>query len=68
MFIEAIFIIVRSCKQPRCPSTEEWIQNMWYLYTMGYCLAIKNMTKKQKQSTDSMQSPSKFQISFHVEL
>ena len=29
MFIAAIFIIARSWKEPRCPSTEEWIQNMW---------------------------------------
>jgi hypothetical protein len=34
MFITAIFIIARSWKQPKCPSTEEWIQNMWYIYTM----------------------------------
>jgi hypothetical protein len=42
MFIAALFIIVRSWKEPRCPSTEEWIQKMWYLYTMGYYSAIKN--------------------------
>jgi hypothetical protein len=28
MFIAALFVIARSCKQPRCPTTEEWIQNM----------------------------------------
>jgi hypothetical protein len=42
MFIAAIFIISRSWKEPRCPSTEEWIQKMWYIYTMEYYLAIKN--------------------------
>jgi hypothetical protein len=31
MFIAALFIIARSWKQPRCPSTEEWIQKMWYI-------------------------------------
>jgi hypothetical protein len=31
MFIKAFFIIVRSWKEPRCPSTEEWIQKMWYI-------------------------------------
>jgi hypothetical protein len=41
MFIPAIFIIARSWKQPRCPSTEEWIQKMWYSYTMEYYSAIK---------------------------
>jgi hypothetical protein len=34
MFIAALFIIARSWKEPRCPSTEEWIQKMWYIYTM----------------------------------
>jgi hypothetical protein len=34
MFIEALFIIARSRKEPRCPSTEEWKQKMWYIYTM----------------------------------
>ena len=42
MFIAALFIIARSWKEPRCPSTEEWIQNMWYIYTMVYYSAIKN--------------------------
>jgi hypothetical protein len=41
MFITALFIIARSWKQPRCPSTEEWIQKMWYIYTMEYYSAIK---------------------------
>jgi hypothetical protein len=41
MFIAALFIIVRSWKEPRCPSTEEWIQKMWYIYTMEYYSAIK---------------------------
>jgi hypothetical protein len=36
MFIEALFIIARRWKQPRCPSTEEWIQKMWYIYTMEF--------------------------------
>jgi len=34
MCIAALFIIARSWKEPRCPSTEEWIQKMWYIYTM----------------------------------
>ena len=42
MFIEALFIIARSWKRPRFPSTEEWIQKMWYIYTMEYYSAIKN--------------------------
>ena len=43
MFIEALFIIARSWKEPRCPSTEEWIQKMWYIYTIEYYVAIKTM-------------------------
>ena len=42
MFIAALFIIARSWKELRCPSTEEWIQKMWYIYTMEYYSAIKN--------------------------
>jgi hypothetical protein len=42
MFIAALFIIVKSWKEPRYPSTEEWIQKMWYICTMEYYAAIKN--------------------------
>jgi hypothetical protein len=42
MFIAALFIIARSLKEPRYPSTEEWIQKMWYIYTMEYYSANKN--------------------------
>jgi hypothetical protein len=41
MFIAPLFIITRSWKEPRCPSAEEWIQKMWYIYTMEYYSAIK---------------------------
>ena len=40
MFIAALFTIARTWKQPKCPSTEEWIK-MWYLYTMEYYSAIE---------------------------
>ena len=36
--VAALFIIARSWKEPRCPSTEEWTQKMWYIYTMEYYL------------------------------
>ena len=42
MFIAALFIITRSWKEPRYPSTEEWMQKMWYIYTMKYYSAIRN--------------------------
>jgi hypothetical protein len=42
MLIAASFIIARSWKELGCPSTEEWIQKMWYINTMEYYSAIKN--------------------------
>ena len=42
MFIAALFIIARSWKESRRPSTEEWIKKMWYIYTIEYYSAIKN--------------------------
>jgi hypothetical protein len=42
MFIAALFIISRICKQPRCPSTDKWVQKMWYIYTIEYYSANKN--------------------------
>ena len=41
MFIAALIIIARSWKEPRCP-LKEWIQKMWYIYTMEYYSDIKN--------------------------
>ena len=41
MFIAALFIIARKWKQPRCPSADEWIRKLWYIYTMEYYSAIK---------------------------
>ena len=41
MFIAALFAIAKTWKQPKCPSTEEWIKKMWYIYTMEHYSAIK---------------------------
>ena len=41
MFIAAIFTIAKTWKQLKCPSTDEWIKRMWYIYTMEYYSAIK---------------------------
>ena len=41
MFTAALFTIVRTWKQPKCPSTDEWVKKMWHKYTMEYYLAIK---------------------------
>ena len=40
MFIAALFIIAKIWKQPKCPLTDEWIKNMWYIFTMEYYSAI----------------------------
>ena len=41
MFNAALFTTAKTWKQPKCPSTEEWIKKMWYIYTMEYYSAIK---------------------------
>ena len=41
MFIAALFTIARTWKQPKCPSTDKWIREVWYIYTMDYYSAIK---------------------------
>ena len=41
IFIAALFTIARTWKQPRCPSADEWIRKLWYIYTMEYYSAIK---------------------------
>ena len=41
MFIAALFTIAKTWKQPKCPSTDEWIKKMWYIYKMEYSSAIK---------------------------
>jgi hypothetical protein len=41
MFIAALFTIAKLWKQTRCPTIDEWIKKMWYLYTMEFCSAMK---------------------------
>ena len=41
LFTAALFTIARTWKQPRCPSTDEWMKKLWYTYTMEYYSAIK---------------------------
>ena len=47
MFVAAPFTIAKTWKQPKCPSTDEWIRKMGYIYTMEYYSAI-NGTKRNK--------------------
>ena len=44
MFIAALFTTARTWKQPRCPSTDEWIKKLWYIYTVEYYSALKRNT------------------------
>ena len=44
MFIATLLTIARTWKQPRCPSVDEWIRKLWYIYLMVYYSAIKNST------------------------
>ena len=41
MFITALFTITKKWKQPKCPSVDEWIKKMWYIYTMEYYSAVR---------------------------
>ena len=41
MFIAALFTIAKTWKQPKCPSTDEWIEKVWYIYIMEYYSVIK---------------------------
>ena len=44
LFIAALCTIARTWKQPRCPSTDEWIKKFWYIHTMEYYSAMKRNT------------------------
>ena len=76
MFIAALFSIARSWKQPKCPSTDEWIK-MWYIYTMEYYSAIKRNKNESfvetwmdletvVQSEVSQKEKNKYRILTHV--
>ena len=47
VYIAALFTIARTWKQPRCPSADEWIRKLWYIYTMEYYSAIKRIHLNQ---------------------
>ena len=77
LFIAALFTIARTWKQPRCPSTDEWIKMLWYIYPMDYYLAIKRNTFESvlmrwmnlepiTQSEVSQKEKGKYHILMHI--
>ena len=52
LFIAALFIIVRTWKQPRCPLTDKWIKKLWYIYPMECYSAIKRNTFESSNEVD----------------
>jgi len=44
VFIVALFAIARTWKPPRCPSTDDWIKKLWYIYTTEYYSIINRNT------------------------
>ena len=77
MVIAAQFTLARTWKQPRCPSTDEWLRKLWYIYTKEYYSAIKRNTLKSAlmrwvslehitQSEVSQKEKNKYHILAHI--
>src|SRR5574337_1150300 len=76
MFIAALLTIARTWKQPRCPSTDEWIKKLWYMYMMEYYSVIKNASESVLmrwmnlepviQSEVSQKEKNKYHILTHI--
>ena len=77
MFIAALFTLTRSWKQHKCPSTDEWIKKMWYIYSMEYYSAFKKNEigsfvetwmdlETAIQSEVSQKEKNKYRILMHV--
>ena len=77
MFIAALFTTARTWKQPRCPSTDEWIKKLWYMNTMEYYSAIKRNTSESVlmrwmnlepiiQSEVSQKEKEKYRLLMHI--
>ena len=54
MFIVPLFTVARAWKQSRCPSADEWIRNLWYLYTMEYYSAIQKNAFESNLSSNEV--------------
>ena len=77
MFIAALFTIARSWKQPKCPSTDEWIKKMWYIHTVEYYSTLKRTEigsfvetwmdlETVLQSEASQKEKNKYHILMHI--
>ena len=77
MFIAALFIIARTGKQPRCPTADEWIRKLWYIYTIEFYSAIERNTFESvlmrwmnlepiTQSEVSQKEKDKYRILTHI--
>ena len=77
LFTAALFTIARTWKQPRCPSTDEWIKKLWYIYTKEYYSAIKRKVfesvlmrwmnlESNMQSEVSQKEKDKYCILMHI--
>ena len=77
LFIAALFTIARTWKQPRCPSTDEWIKKLWYICTMEYQSVIRRNTFESVlmkwmnlepiiQSEQSEKEKDKYHILMHI--
>ena len=75
MFIAALFTVARTWKQPKCPSTNEWIKKMWHIYTMEYYSAIKRNKflvvrwmdlESVIQSEVSQKEKNKYRVLMHI--
>ena len=78
MFIAALFTIARIWRQPRCPSADEWIRKLWYIYTVEYYSTIKKNTFESVlmrwmklepiiQSEVSQKERDKYHILIHIQ-
>ena len=54
MFTAALFTIAKTWKQPKCPSTDEWIKKMWHIYTMEYYSARKRKEEEKENNRPNL--------------
>ena len=57
MFSAVLFTIAKIWKQPKCPSVDEWIKKLWYIYTMEYYSAVK---RRKSYFCDRMDGPREY--------